>query len=303
VQEKFLDAGQNPPDGVVIHYWLRDNVDSVGLSILDAEGNEVRSFTSKRDKKSASESGPSAEGEIQQATAEEEVAEAEPEADGPWAPNQRGMNRFVWDYRFEKPTKIESGSRGSREEALENVGGPRAIPGAYQVRLAVGSESFTQPFEVLPDPRLPVSLADLRAQFELKLAIRDRTSETNTAINQIRRIRQQVEDWEKRAGDRESIRDAARSLKDQLKTIEAELINVNFEKPRPGPNRIKEKFDALSSMIDESDDAPTRGAIDVYEMLRGQLEAQLAHLEQALDGPVKAFNDLIRAESLPPVGV
>jgi hypothetical protein len=213
------------------------------------------------------------------------------------------MNRFVWDYRFEKPVKIESGSRGSREEALENVGGPRAIPGEYQVRLTVDAESLTQGFALLADPRLPVSAADLRAQFELKLAIRDRTSETNTAINQIRRIRQQVEDWEKRAGDRASIREAAKPLKDQLKAIEAELINVDFEKPRPGPNRIKEKLDALSSMIDESDDAPTRGAIEVYELLRGQLEAQLTRLKAALDGPVKAFNDLVRAESLPPVGV
>jgi len=301
VQEKFLDAGQNPPDGVVIHYWLRDKADSVRLNILDADGNEVRSFNSKREKQPAQEE--STEGELQQATAEEEVAsEQEPETDGPWAPNQAGMNRFIWDYRFEKPVKVEAGSRGSREEALENVGGPRAAPGDYQVQLTVGDQSVTERFRLLQDPRLPVSARDLRAQFELKLAIRDRTSETNTAINQLRRLRQQVEDWEKRAGDRTSIRDAAKSLKDELKGVEGELINLDFEKPRPGPNRIKEKFDALSSMIDESDHAPTRGAQEVYEMLRSQLEAQLARLNKLVDGPVKSFNELILAEGLPPVG-
>ncbi len=213
------------------------------------------------------------------------------------------MNRFIWDYRFEKPVKVEAGSRGSREEALENVGGPRGAPGDYQVQLTVGDQSVTERFRLLQDPRLPVSARDLRAQFELKLAIRDRTSETNTAINQLRRFRQQVEDWEKRAGDRTSIRDAAKSLKDELKGVEGELINLDFEKPRPGPNRIKEKFDALSSMIDESDHAPTRGAQEVYEMLRSQLEAQLARLKKLVDGPVKSFNELILAEGLPPVGV
>ena len=60
------------------------------------------------------------------------------------------------------------------------------------------------------------------AQFELKVAIRDRISETNTAINQIRRIRQQVEDWEKRAADRQSIKDAAKGLKEQLNSVESE---------------------------------------------------------------------------------
>jgi hypothetical protein len=92
-------------------------------------------------------------------------------------------------------------------------------------------------------------------------------------------------------------------LKEQLKSIEAELINVDFEKPRPGPNRIKEKFDALSSMIDESDDKPTRGAQEVYEMLRGQLETQLTRFKELLDGPVTAFNDLVRSEGVPLVGV
>jgi photosystem II stability/assembly factor-like uncharacterized protein len=298
VQEKFLDAGQNPPEGVVIHYWLRDKVDSVRLRILDAEGNEVRAFTNKRDKPSEA---PPSEGEVQQATGEEEVTESEPEGDGPWATTEPGMNRLVWDYRFEKPVKIETGSRGSREEALENVGGPRAIPGTYQVELKLGSEASTERFQLLPDPRLSVSATEIRAQFELKLAIRDRTSETNTAINQIRRIRQQIEYWEKRAADRRSICDAASALKDQLAPIEAELINVDFEKPRPGPNRIKEKFDALSSMIDESDDPPTRGAGEVYEMLRGQLDAQLVRLKEVIDGPLEAFNELIRSEQLPHV--
>ena len=182
------------------------------------------------------------------------------------------------------------------------MGGPRAVPGDYQVRLSVGSESVTERFSLLMDPRLPASLDDLRAQFNLKIAIRNRTSETNTAINQMRRIRGQVETWEKRAEASAAVKDAAKSLKEQLKGVEGELINLDFEKPRPGPNRIKEKFDALSSMIDESDDVPTRGAFELYDVLAAQLSEQLGRLRGVLDGPVKEFNDLVRAEELPPVG-
>jgi hypothetical protein len=56
-------------------------------------------------------------------------------------------------------------------------------------------------------------------------------------------------------------------------------------------------------MIDESDDAPTQGAFQVYEMLRAQLETQLAALRDVLDGPVAEFNALIQREGLQPVGV
>jgi photosystem II stability/assembly factor-like uncharacterized protein len=304
MQEHLLDAGRNPPNGVIIHYWLRDKVESAQLVILDSAGNEVRSFSNKREPSRAEDpSAGSAQGELQQATGEEEVAEEDvPEAEqrGPFVPTSAGMNRFVWNFRYASPVKIESGSRGAREEALEGVSGPRAVPGEYQVRLSVGEAVLTQSFRLLADPRLPVTQDELRRQFELKMAIRERTSETNAAVNQIRRLRAQIEAWEKRAAaaSLSSVRDAGRTARDALRSVEAELINVDFEKPRPGPNRIKEKFDSLSSMIDESDDAPTRGAQDVYEMLRGQLETQLARLREVIDGPLAEFNNVIAREGL-----
>jgi len=135
------------------------------------------------------------------------------------------------------------------------------------------------------------------------MAIRERSSETHTAINQIRRVCEQVDEWEKRAGDRVAVKEAARSLKDELKAVEAELINLDFEKPRPGLNRIKEKWDALSSMIDESDHAPTAGAQEFNAELKTQLEAQRRKLKRLIDGQVKAFSDLIQKEGVPPIAV
>jgi hypothetical protein len=211
------------------------------------------------------------------------------------------MNRFVWNYHYAPPQKLESKSRGSREAALEAGGGPRAVPGSYRVRLSVGDVVVEEEFAVLADPRIPSTQTDLQAQFDLKLAIRERVSETHTAINRIRRVREQIEQWETRARDKAALTNAARSAKDALRGIEGELINLDFEKSRPGPNRIKEKWDALSSIIDESDDAPTRGAFEVYEMLGGQLEDQKRRLEDVLSGPVKAFSDLVRAEDIPAI--
>jgi hypothetical protein len=295
----MVDAGQNPPEGVIIHYWLNEAPESLRLTIADAQGNEIRSFSSKRDKKPLEV--PSAE-EVQQVSGEEEAAEDTELDQGPlWAPNAAGMNRFVWDYRYERPTRGNKISRSAREEALEGSTGPRAIPGEYEIRLAVGERSLSQRFQILPDPRLPASAADLLAQFELKLAIRDRISETHTAINSIRRIREQVEEWEKRANDRAEVKSAAKSLKEQLKSIEGALINLDFEKPRPGVNRIKEKWDALSSIIDESDDAPTSGAREVYEMLRAQLEAERSRLTALIAGPLAEFSAVIQSAGVPAI--
>jgi hypothetical protein len=311
VIENFVDAGRNPPEGVIIHYWLRDAAkpDGVKLSILDAQGNEVRSYSAKRDKDAAAEveapTEGSTEGDVQQATGEEETATEDEmlPAGGPWVPIEAGMNRIVWNYRYEGPTKLEKKESSSGEEEDEGPLGPKAAPGEYQVRLTIGQQTFSESFRLEIDPRLPVSLEDLQAQFKIRLAIRDRTSETIAAINQIGRIRQQVEQWEKRAGDRSQIKDAARALKDQLKGVEAELTNVDIKKPRPGLNRLKEKWEALGSIIDESDHAPTRGAQEVYDQLTNQLQAELRKLTEVVEGPVKSFNDLIQKEGVPPIAV
>jgi len=300
--ERFYDAGQNPPAGVIVHYWLPDDVaEGATLTFLDEHGAEIRSYSPKREK--TTPAAPS-EGELQQATAEEEVSsEEQPEADaGPWPTAKAGMNRFVWDGRYPKPTKIlKPRAKSSREESAEESVPPRAIPGSYHVRLTAGSETLSAPFTIVADPRLPATADDLRAQLELRVAIRDRLSELADALNQIERVRDQIDLWSGRSED-ERLCDAARGLKDQLVAIEGELLNLTSDKPRPGTNRLKEKLEILSGMVGESDDAPTQGATELYAELRRQLEEQRRKLADVLGEPVRAFNELVTSLGLPAVG-
>ncbi|GAC1314834.1 MAG: hypothetical protein NVSMB2_04950 [Chloroflexota bacterium] len=306
--ETFVDAGQNPPEGVIIHYWLRERPEAVTVTVVDADGQVVRTFASKRDTPATPTSAenaaeparaPSA-GEIQQVTGQEEFEDDVEE--GPvQAPNAQGMNRLVWDYRYERPTRLTRLSRSAREESLEAATAPRAAPGEYEIRLTIGDRTYAERFSIVPDPRLTVSIEDLRAQFTLKMDIRDRISETHMTINALRDVRSSIEQWEKRAKDAPQVRSAARSLKERLRAIEAELININFDKPRPGPNRIKEKWDALSSMIDESDDRPTKGAYEVYDMLRAHLDKQRQAYAALTAGPVAEFAELLRTANIPPL--
>ena len=79
-------------------------------------------------------------------------------------------------------------------------------------------------------------------------------------------------------------------------------MNVDIDKPRPGTTRIKEKLETLSSMIDESDHAPTHGAREVYDTLVAQLETQRRALAEALDSPLRAFNEALTTLKIPLVG-
>src|SRR5439155_1518101 len=53
-KERLLDAGENPPNGAVVHYWLKEAPPGdVTLSFLDAEGRQIRSFSRSADGSSA----------------------------------------------------------------------------------------------------------------------------------------------------------------------------------------------------------------------------------------------------------
>ena len=107
---------------------------------------------------------------------------------------EAGLNRFIWNMRYPDARNVEGAIYRS-----SGVTGPLAPPGTYQVRLTVGGESWTQPFEIRKDPRVDVSDDDLRDQFAFLLQIRDKLSETNDAINQIRTLRAEIDGWEKNA--------------------------------------------------------------------------------------------------------
>ena len=53
-------------------------------------------------------------------------------------------------------------------------------------------KSYTAPLEINADPRLKISPEDLARQFDLLLKIRDKVTETDDAIIQIRDLREQI---------------------------------------------------------------------------------------------------------------
>ena len=125
------------------------------------------------------------------------------------------------------------------------------------------------------------------------------------AVNEVHRLRKQVESWEGRApdgDDGQGLKEAAAALKERLAALERELLVVEPDKPLPGPTRLKEKLTTLSTMIDESDDAPTQGAREVFALLGSQVEARRAELRQLVAEEGGRFNELVRAAGIPPVG-
>jgi photosystem II stability/assembly factor-like uncharacterized protein len=157
-----VPAGENPPDGAVIDYYLGGSKVSapVTLKILDSAGQMVRTYSS-----------------------DDPVPPVDPTLNIPtyWVrPTQvlssrPGMHRFLWDMHYApvpgiKPDyPIAAVYRNTAPAATS----PWAMPGQYTVVLTVNGKSYTRPLVVKMDPRVKTTNAELARQFELSKQLYD----------------------------------------------------------------------------------------------------------------------------------
>ncbi len=301
--------GQNPANGAVVYYYLKDKPASqITLEFLDSRGQSIRKFMSK-----APEAPPPAPGAgappqtppaQPQAPSGEEVDSAEGSGGGGSRriPAEAGLNRFVWDMRYADAARFPGIILWAGE-----LRGPRAVPGVYQVKLTVDGKTWTESFEVKKDSRLTIAQGDFIKQFDLLIKIRDKLTETHNAITQIREVRRQMDDLVKRIKDQpnsKSITDAAKALNAKLKGIEEELYqtkNQSSQDPLNYPIRLNNKLAAVAGVVASADTAPTEQSYTVYEEQTAKINAQLQRLEQVMRTDLTAFNQLVREQNIPAV--
>ena len=273
---RFLNAGTNPPQGVIVTFYLDQKPDSeLALTFLDSKGRTARSVSSRP------KGGPPADART-----------------GPHPPAEPGMNRFVWDLRYDGPRE----AKGADPEA-DKVPGPVVTPGEYQVRMTVGDQTHTETFEVLADPRATATRADLDEQLDLLLRIRDKLSEAREAVDRIRSARRQIEEWVARAEGttaHDAVSEAAESVKTRLSAAEDEL-KVRPELDTRVPARVDSKLLALGNVVSTGDYAPTQQSYDVFEVLAASADAQLRKVQEVFDTDLDAFVTLVHELEVPAI--
>ena len=237
-------AGQNPPDGAVLNYWLKADVETpVVIEILDRAGKPVRRYASN---------DPA------------EPAETNLNVPTYWFRPQRlpstraGMQRFVWDLRYAPPESL------SHEYPISAIYGdtPReplgvlVVPGQFTVRLTVDGQSVTQPLTVKMDPRVKTPAAALVQQFDYATLLTNLIHQSREGLQQVQQVQQ------------------VRNAGSQPAEVAAPNTAENF-------TSLNGDLTSLYTLIESSDTAPTSQAIAAVATLQAttkRLQARLAAL-------------------------
>ncbi len=310
--------GQNPPAGAIIDFYLAaEPKGETTIEILDGNGRRVRKYSSEK--------------------IDEPEAPLDPEDEKPKKQIEvkAGLNRFVWDLRYE-------GVRPPKGYYLydyrEGAHGPLAVPGTYQVRLTTGGKTLTAPLELKVDPRVcsPVQpnptctpqraqevQAALEKQFNLIMDIQRELARVYEAVNQMQDVRAQMKDLRRRIPQNAALKlePAAEGLDKKMAAMLAiepgstaapagaanqdALINLKIESNQDSlnfPLGVDGDLAYLAiNVAGDADAAPTEAQVQQFAKLKKRVDAQIARWNALVTGELASFQKLAREQNLAPI--
>lgn len=273
--------------GVSVRYYLKNKPSKdqpVTLELLDSKDQLIAKYTTKKSKsrKPQKENGVT----VQKLKV------------------KKGSNNFRWNMRYEGAARFKGmvlwfgGTRG-----------PRAVPGKYKVRLTAAGKTQTQEFDIVKDPRIEASQADLEAQFKFLMEVRDKLTETHEAIKQIRKMKKDINGVMVRMGNNDKmkdVKDMGKAMIKKVSTIEKALYQTQNRSPQDPlnyPIRLNNKLSVLASYAGFADSKPTRGLMQVKKDITAKINVQLQKLKEVVAQDVPKFNKLVAEKQIPAITI
>ena len=239
-------AGENPPDGAVIDYYLKTDASGpVTLDILDAAGKPVRHYSST------------------------DTLYTIPDVNIPqyWIRPQQllsakaGPHRFLWDLHYQ-PLNVPASYPISAVYAntAPEATSPWAMPGVYTVKLTANGKTWTQSLTVRMDPRVKTPAEGLQQQFTLAMQAYEGRKRTMESYEQVQRLRASIASLLPKAGG--PLADSLRSLDSRA----AALAGLPARGRRGGQgmsgahkpfSQLQGDFAGLFSILEGADMTPT----------------------------------------------
>jgi hypothetical protein len=169
--------------------------------------------------------------------------------------------------------------------------------------LVGGKPVATESFRILPDPRIKATLAEWQEQSRLALMVRDRFSEANDAVKQIRRVKSELADRlakmpAAKQGEFSALSSAFGTALAEVEDSLYQTKNRSGQDPLNYPIRLNNRIGALMGVVSSADGRPTQQSYDVYKVVSTELNVQITKLRQLMATDLPKVNAMLRAAGL-----
>ena len=292
-------AGQNPPDGAIINYYLKGPAKTpIVLEITDAAGKLVRRF--------ASDDKPLT---VDPMTLRFPTYWLRPPQ---ILKNEAGMQRFVWDLMYPNPPSdgYDLPISAIYKDTPFVPQGPAVMPGKYTVKLTVNGKSYTQSLDVRMDPRVPTPPFGLLQQYNLSMIAYNGAVNANAAAETIKKVGEQMAAALKKAGNDSSLGKDIADLQQKLAHLSGSGGGRRGGGGGGGGNAGAEAsfsqlvgtFTSLLNLLQEADATPTSQAVAAVNETEASLERSSKAWSEIVKTDIPALNTKLKAVNLPPIG-
>ena len=267
--------------GATIAYLLRKPAQQLTIEIVDSKGLIAQTVQG---------AAPGARGGRGRGEGDAEPGEGgggRGRGGTPSASMAAGLNRIVWNLSYPGATTFPGMVLWGA-----TTNGPAALPGTYQVRLTVDGKSHTQPLVIKRHPLREATDADLEEQFALATRIRDKVSEANNAVIQIRNVKRGIADRTAKSTDA-ALKTAGDRLTKNLSAVEEEIYQVRNQSnqdPLNFPIKINNRLASLLRVVNTGEGKPIANAEPIFNDLSAELKVQTDRLQQVIATDLPAFN-------------
>jgi len=283
--------GVNHPNGIIINYTLKEfnENDYVKIDIVDNNNNLIRSFTNNKEKLLSLLEHPvlNNTNDIEYALSGNNIKSLSPKSGG---------NKLIWDMRYPGFKSFD----GMILYSSPNVG-PKAVPGTYKVRLTYNDKVMSQDFEIIKDPRLSNTQNDYLEQFNFLISVRDQVSISNQSIIDIRKIKKDLQYIIDKSSDNKQLTSLINEFSNKLSVIENKIHmtkNQSKQDPLNYGIRINNRLAFLLADSQRGDFPPTDQSIEFFNVIKEELNYELASFNKLLNTYVGQINNMIEDNNI-----
>lgn len=292
-------TGDNPPDGAMIDYYLKEAANEVLLEIVDAEGAVIRRFSS-------SDTPPAIN------------PDDHPHPTYWMRPHQPvstepGMQRFVWDLHHAPPRSARRSFpiSATYENTPDGPQGPWAHPGTYIVRLTADGVTSTQTLTIRLDPRVDVTRTALQEQYDYSMAAYDSYHTAQDAREHMDATNVQIQALLQHQQVNRRLRDRLTTLSESLNALVGSSTTGNpdivygsvYTEPEGDETLtgLQRNFLFLLAVLQGADAQPTTQAKAAVTNHQERLAITLARWQALQGSEIAALNQQLERAGLSPL--
>jgi photosystem II stability/assembly factor-like uncharacterized protein len=292
----LLDAS----DGVLFHHWESDEGQPTSFSAPNAPSGATIDYFLKKKIEASGQQKSNHETPVKIVITDHNGSAVATR----YGPSNEGINRFLWDLRYDGTRRLESAippeppEPNEPERARFYMHGPHVLPGEYNVAVTVAGETQKTTLRVVPDPNLQINAEDFRKQTEAALQMRSQMAALNDMIARIEGVERGIADFQKSVNaenqpgaNYEAVLAQARELDKKLKAVKASVYNPDIQHNVP-----EDDIHALTDLHGQVQGI-TGALAGSYDMPPNALmQAKMKQLSQELNRHLADFNNLIQQD-------